>query len=262
MKKLLLKIFIWISPFVIITAVAFSVFIFLYNIGLEIILPPGVLIYLFVLGLAFSSNPMAAFVYKIQLSKFIKEHKESIESKRKDFLELLEYKIEFQNAISELELNYNDQVSESKWELLERYEHVIIEYANLDFTEECMNKLKFCIQYIEHRDTLENELKKLADEMHIFASTFQKEIEDCYNEILELVEISPEFFDDYYFTLLDGKDFELVHIEIDTKILAKILAVLENQSYTPGKSLKHTDTEAYRLKRLEKAQGIRFVTNQ
>ena len=54
-----------------------------------------------------------------------------------------------------------------------------------------MNKLKFCIQYIKHRDELEKELKKLADEMHTFASTFQMKIEDCYDKVLELMEIFP-----------------------------------------------------------------------
>ena len=86
MKKLLLKISIWISPFIIVTAVAFPVFIFLYNIGLEDVLPQFVLAYLFILGWTLSSNPMAAFVYKKQLSKFIKEHQEVIESKRKEMV--------------------------------------------------------------------------------------------------------------------------------------------------------------------------------
>ena len=261
MKKLLLKISIWISPFIIVTAVAFPVFIFLYNIGLEDVLPQFVLAYLFILGWTLSSNPMAAFVYKKQLSKFIKEHQEEIESKRKDFLELLEYKIKFQNAICELELNYDDQVSHSKWELLERDEHILIEYANLDFTEKCMNKLKFCIQYIQHRDALEKELKKLADEMQTFASTFQMKIEDCYDKVLELMEIGPEFFDDYYFTLRDW-NFELKHVKIDTKILSKLLNVLENKSYIPGKSLKYTDPKSYQRRQIEKYQGIRLVPDQ
>ena len=261
MKKLLLKICIWISPFVIVSAVAFPMFIFLYNIGLGDVLPQFVLAYLFILGWTLSSNPMAAFVYKKQLSKFIKEHQEFIESKRKDFLELLEYKIKFQNTISELELNYDDQVSNSKWELLERDEHILIEYANLDFTEKCMNKLKFCIQYIKHRDELEKELKQLADEMHAFASTFQMKIEDCYDKILELIEIEPEFFDDYYFTLRDG-NFEFKHVKIDIKILSKLLNVLENKSYVPGKSLKYTDPKAYQHRQIEKYQGIRLVPDQ
>ena len=86
-------------------------------------------------------------------------------------------------------------------------------------------------------------------------------IEDCYDKILELIEIEPEFFDNYYFALRDG-NFEFKHVKIDIKILSKLLNVLENKSYVPGKSLKYTSPKAYQRRQIEKYQGIRLVPDQ
>lgn len=220
-----------------------------------------VFICLIVMGMLIKSNIVLIKMLKKKIAKFESLHSDDTIKIKEDYLRVLDYQTMFKNVADELRLDCNDEVELPTWEFSAKKEELILEYSDLDASQECLKKLHFCITYLEQSELVKKALEDLSKELQDFAAAFKADEELLFEEILKMSDIPFEFFDDYCFVLRRNKEMVWLSVPLTAELLQKVYNALLNNTYTPHRSLRYTDPEAYEVKRLEWDHNIRFTSN-